>query len=96
VRNDSGKTVTDPGCLIGSGRYALVPVNDPGAELWLDPVVDCSGPFRMPDGFTDRYSGPRFPARTKYGEALPPGDYIATLQIEGYSERLTQPVAVTD
>ena len=96
VKNDSGKTITDPSCLIASGRYALVPVDDPDAELWLQPVADCPDALKMPDGFRDRYAGPDFPANTKYGEPLPPGDYIATLEIEEYSERLQQPVEVTE
>lgn len=96
VSNDSGGTITDPRCLIGSGRYALVPEDDTDAELWLQPVVDCGGAFEMPDGFTDTHSGPTFPARTKTGEALPPGSYIATLEIEGYSERLEQSIEVTE
>jgi hypothetical protein len=95
VRNDSGKTIIDPACRIGSGRYALVPVDDPDAELWLQPVVDCADAFKMPDGFSDRYAGPIFPARTKYGEALPPGRYVATLEIMGYTERLQQPIEIT-
>lgn len=96
VSNNSGRTVVDPDCRLGAGRYALVPVDDPGAELWLQPVVDCSGPFEMPDGFSERYGGKTFPARTKFGDALPPGDYIAALEIQGFSERLEQPVEVTD
>lgn len=96
VRNDSGETVVDPSCLVGAGRYALVPVDDPDAELWLQPVVDCSGAFKMPDGFMERSAGPTFPARTKHGEALPPGEYIAMLEIEGYSERLEEPIEVTE
>ncbi|HEV3471915.1 MAG TPA: hypothetical protein VG408_01740 [Actinomycetota bacterium] len=95
MRNDSGKTIIDPECVIGSGRYALVPVDDPDAELWLEPVVDCGQAFRMPDGFIDRSGGPTFPARTKYGDPLPPGDYLATLKIEGYSKPLQEPVEVT-
>lgn len=96
VRNDSGETIVDPSCLIGAGRYALVPVDDPDAELWLQPVVDCSGTFKMADGFMERSAGPTFLARTKHGEALPPGEYTATLEIEGYSERLEEPIKVTD
>jgi hypothetical protein len=96
VRNDSGETIVDPSCLIGAGRYALVPVDDPDADLWLQPVVDCSGVFKMPDGFIERSAGPTFPARTKHGEALPPAEYIATLEIEGYSERLEEPIEVTE
>ena len=84
----------DPGCVIGSGRYALIPVDDPEAELWLQPVVDCQGPTKMRDGYRDRSSGPTFRARTKHGDPLPSGRYIATLEIEGYSERLQVPVEV--
>jgi hypothetical protein len=96
VRNGSGELVVDPKCLLGSGRYALVPIEEPGAELWLQPVVDCGARLKMPDGFTDRYSGPTFPARTQYGDPLPPGDYVATLEIEGYPELLGQPIEVTE
>ena len=96
VRNDSGKTIVDPTCLIPSGRYALVPEDDPEAELWLQPVVDCGGDFKMPDGFFDRYTGPGFPARTMHGDPLPPGEYLASLEIEGYSQRLEQRIQVTE
>lgn len=96
VRNDSGETIIDPACRIGSGRYALVPVDDPDAELWLQPVADCPDAFKMPDGFDERYVGPSFPATTKTGEALAPGQYIATLEIDGYSERLEESIEVTE
>lgn len=96
VRNRSGKSITDPGCLLGAGRYALVPVDDPAAELWLAPVVDCQGPFVMADGFSESYSGPTFPAATKFGDPLPPGRYIASLEIQGRTDRLEQPVMVTE
>lgn len=96
VTNDSGKTIIDPSCLIASGRYALVSVDDPDAELWLQPVVDCPDALMMPDGFMESYAGPRFPATTQNGEDLPPGDYIATLEIQGYPELLEEPVEVTE
>jgi hypothetical protein len=96
IQNRSGKTVTDPGCLIAAGRYALVPMDEPDAELWLAPVVDCQGAFATPDGFKKSYSGPTFPAATKFGDPLPPGRYIASLKIEGLSGRLERHVVVTD
>jgi hypothetical protein len=96
IENRSGKTITDPGCLIAAGRYALVPIDESDAELWLAPVVDCEGAFAMPDGFEKSYSGPTFPAATKFGDPLSPGRYIATLKIEGLSGRLEQHVVVTD
>ena len=95
VSNRSGEDITDPRCLIATGRYALVPVDDSDAELWLQPVADCAGPFTMRDGFEKTYPGPRFPARTKQGDALSPGAYVAALEIEGYPKRLEQPVEVT-
>lgn len=95
VVNNSGRTITDPACLIGSARYALVPEDDPGAELWLQPIVDCGGGFKMPDGFVGIYQDRTFPAKSGDGEPLPPGRYIAALEIDGYSERLEQPIEVT-
>jgi hypothetical protein len=96
IENRSGKTVTDPGCLIAAGRYSLIPMDEPDAELWLAPVVDCQGPFTMPDGFEESYSGPTFPAATKFGDPLPPGRYIASLHIEELSDRFQQPVVITE
>ena len=85
----------DPGCVIAEGRYALVPVGQPDAELWVRPMTDCVGPVRMPPGYRDDYRGPDFPARTKYGEPLPPGEYLAVLEIRGLSQRLEYPVTIT-
>ena len=94
VENPSDQSVTDPGCLIGTGRYALVPANDPDAELWRQPVADCGGPYEMKPGFREASHGPSFPAHTKYGDPLPSGKYLAVLEIEGLSQRLEYPVAV--
>ncbi|CAN5876906.1 hypothetical protein BH24ACT6_BH24ACT6_18010 [soil metagenome] len=93
LSNRSGETVTDPGCVLGSGPFGLVPVDDPNSELWQQYVMDCSGPFEMPDGYDDAHGSFDFAARTKFGEPLPPGEYIAALEIEGYG-RLEQPVTV--
>jgi hypothetical protein len=48
----------------------------------------------MPRGFKDEYDGPTFPATTRTGEPLPPGDYVAAMEISGLSERLEYNVAV--
>lgn len=96
VRNGSDRTVTDQACHLAQTSSALVPIDDPDAELWLRVVVDCGGPFEMKSGFEDTWTGPEFPARTKYGEPLPPGDYIATTELLGVSQRLEVPVEVTD
>jgi len=94
VRNPSATTVTDADCAIGSGRYALVPVDDPAAAVWSQPTVDCGGPFAMPSGFGDDRAGPEFTAQGGYSEPLPPGEYLAVLEIDGFSERLVRTVTV--
>jgi hypothetical protein len=95
VENNSTKVVVEPACVIGEGRYALVPADQPDAELWVRPKTDCGGPNRMPPGYHDEFGGPGFFARTKYGEPLPPGEYLAVLAIRGISQRLEYPVTVT-
>lgn len=96
VENATSGTITDTGCRIGSGAYALVPADAPDAEAWLRPIVDCGGNFDMPPGFADRSEGPGFIASNKIGEALPPGEYLAVLDIDGRSERLSHPVTITE
>lgn len=95
IENHSPDTVVDPACLIAEGRYALVPVDEPNAELWARPLTDCGAPLRMPPGYRNEHRGPDFFARTKYGDPLPPGDYLAVLDIKGLSKRLEYPVRVT-
>ena len=95
IENNSPDSVVDPACVIAEGRYALVPVDQPDSELWVRPLTDCVGPFRMPPGYRDEHDGPNFFARNKYGEPLPPGEYLAVLDIEGLSKRLEYPVTVT-
>ena len=95
VANNSGRTVVDPSCLIGSARYALVPVDEPDPDLWLRPVVDCGGPYPMPDGYEDSHDGPAFPATDRFGEPLVPGRYLAVVAIDGRTEPLRYPVTVT-
>ncbi|MEI5674415.1 hypothetical protein [Nocardioides sp. CCNWLW212] len=96
VENNSTKVVVDPDCVIAEGRYALVPVDGPEtADLWFRPMTACGGPHRMPPAYRDEYSGPEFVARTIYGAPLPPGDYLAVLDIKGLSQRLEHPVTVT-
>lgn len=94
VSNRSGETVTDPGCVLGSGPFALVPADNPSSELWQQYVIDCSGPFKIPDGYEDEHSSFDFRASTKTGEPLPPGEYRAAMEIEGYG-RIEVPVTVT-
>ena len=95
VRNDSGETVVDPACRLSAWRFGLVPADDPSGEIWQAVVVDCGDEFRMEPGFEDTFDGHDFSATTPTGEPLPPGEYLAVLEIEGRSERLTAPVTVT-
>jgi hypothetical protein len=94
VENNSGRTIVDRSCWLAAGRFGVVPADEPDAELWQAVVVDCAGPRMLADGFTDRFSGPDFQASDMYGEPLPPGDYVAALEIEGFSERLSQPLEI--
>lgn len=94
VENRSESSVVDADCDIGTGRYALIPVDDPDAELWVRPMTDCGGPNVMEPGYRAESSGPEFPAHTKYGEPLPPGEYLAVVEIRGRSGRLKYPVTV--
>lgn len=97
IENNSTKVVVDPACVIGEGRYALVPVDGPEtADLWFRPMTDCGGPHRMPPGYRDEYRGPGFFTRTIYGDPLPPGEYLAVLDIRGLSQRLEYSVTIID
>ncbi len=94
VRNDTRRPVTDPSCLLASYSFALLPAESPNGELWGQVIVDCSGKFVMKRGYVNAYKGPTFVAADKYGEPLPPGDYVAVMEIRQRSERFVQPVTV--
>lgn len=95
VRNESNKTITDPGCYLGQTSAAIIPVGKTDAELWLQVIVDCSGPFKMKPGYEDTRSVLLI-ARTKYGEPLNPGQYIAALEIRGVHQRFEIPIEVAE
>ena len=95
MENRSGKPVRDPGCRLYAPNYGLVPESDPDAELWGQVVVDCAGPNVMEPGYKDRFAGPTFRATDKFGDPLPPGDYIATMRLELRAEAITAPVEIT-
>jgi hypothetical protein len=96
IENRSGGPVTDPRCWLIAGSYGLVPVDHPRAELWTTKIVNCGGPLVYEDGFSDRYAGPTFVARAMSGDPLAPGEYLASLKLRGRSERVEQPILVTD
>ena len=94
VENRSGSPVTDPGCQLSNTRHALIPVDQPDAELWTVTMTDCGGPFAYEPGVVDDFTGPTFQAAAKNGDPLPPGDYLAVWEVDG--QRLEYPVEVTD
>jgi hypothetical protein len=96
VQNDTDKPIVDPGCFVGAGEFGIVPADDPNADLEYSIVVDCAGPYTFKPGFGDKYESYTFRAATIEGEALPPGDYLASLQLQGYSKRVSAPTTVTD
>ncbi|WP_300681532.1 hypothetical protein [Nocardioides sp.] len=97
IANRSKDPVVDPGCQVAAYRYAIVPVDEANNEtdLWGAYIIDCSGPRTMEPGYDETYPGPDFPARTANGTALPPGNYVAMVEIPGRTGRLTQPITVT-
>jgi hypothetical protein len=95
IENNTSEPALLTPCAIAEARYALVPVDQPNAELWVRPVADCVGWYRVPPGYRDEFDGPAFYARTAYGDPLPPGEYLAVLDIRGFSQRLEYPVTVT-
>jgi len=94
VENRSESPVTDPGCQLSNTRHALIPVDQPDAELWTVTMTDCGGPFVYEPGVVDDFTGPTFQAATKDGDPLPPGDYLAAWEVDG--QRLEYPVEVRD
>ena len=92
AENRTESPVTDPGCALNGTGSALIPVDEPDAELWLVSVVDCGGPYVYEPGTVDESTGPTFIAATKYGGPLPPGDYLAAWEVDG--QRLEYPVEI--
>lgn len=95
VVNRSGHEVVDPGCWLTASSAAIVPPDDPDAELWLQVVVDCEGPDSIHPGDRERHTL-SFTAATKRGDPLPPGDYVAAVEYRGLTRRLEAPVTVTE
>lgn len=94
VENRSGRNVVDPGCWLTASSAGVVPPDDPDAELWLQVVVDCAGPHTIRPG-EDQEHVLTFVAATKYGDPLPPGDYVVAVEYRGLSRRIEVPVRVT-
>jgi len=97
VRNDSARqTIVDPACHLSAWTFGLVPAGQPDAGVWQQIVTDCEGSFEMEPGFSRTGTTFDFFARTRTGEPLQPGEYYAVVEIQGRSERLVEPVTVTE
>ncbi len=86
----------DPACLVGNASYALVPANQPDTPAWVTAGDYCDAEFLFYDGFVDISEGPRIPAVSQSGEPLPPGEYLAVIDIPLRSERVVLPVTVVE
>ena len=97
IENGTKQVITDPACWLPAYRFGLIPADDPSADLEYAHVVDCGGSFGFKPGYSDTWTGPDFRAAfIRESEPLPPGDYLAALEIRGFSERLSVPVVVRD
>lgn len=95
ISNETEKTTIDPGCYLGQTSAAIIPEGEPDSELWLQIVVDCGGPFKMKPGFEEVWKT-NLLARTKFGEDLESGQYIAALEIRGVDRRFELPIEVRE
>ena len=85
VENQSGHTVTDPGCRVNANySYGTAPATVPGTTLPWVVTTRCAGAQDLPDGFSESFNGPTFNMRN-----LPPGEYLAAIDFgDARSERL--------
>jgi hypothetical protein len=75
----------------------VIPRDEPNAELWQVTVVDCGGAgFKMRTGFRRNYGTVDIRATDEMGEALDEGEYLAALELPGFSERLSVPIVLQD
>lgn len=96
VQNRSDSTIVDPSCLIGAERTGVIPRDEPDAQLWNAIVVDCGGELRMPPGYAETFDVHYLRATDAEGEPLPEGEYLAALELSGFSERLAVPIVLAD
>jgi hypothetical protein len=94
VVNVSGRTVVEPECRLTAVNFGLIPAGAPDSHLYSHMTVDCGGPSRFPDNFVSARPGPRFDATDVAGDPLPPGEYVAAMEIGGVPGRLTANVEV--
>lgn len=92
--NESGHPVIDPRCVLGNSRSALVPVEEPDAELWGRTMTQCADQHTYEPGASEEFGGPSFPATDMFGSPLPVGEYLASWEVDG--KRFQYPVTVLD
>ncbi|MDQ3645389.1 MAG: hypothetical protein M3345_00470 [Actinomycetota bacterium] len=95
VRNETDEPITDPGCYLAQTSAAIIPEGEPDAELWLQVITDCQGPSKMDPGDQEAWETILY-ARTKSGEGLEAGRYIAALEMRGVDHRFELPIEVTE
>lgn len=87
VENNSGDTVTDPACLVFANySFGVVRATQPGTTLKGRVETRCSGPQRIPNGYSETSKGPTFLLR-----GFPSGEYLATIDFgNARSDRLSE------
>jgi hypothetical protein len=95
IENRSGHEIVDSDCLLSAWRYGLIPSDEPSAALWQQVTIRCAQFISMPNGYSVTRGPVEFRARTRTGEPLPTGDYLAAFEVPGRSGRLTYPVKIT-
>jgi hypothetical protein len=81
IENDTDRTIVDPGCVLASYEFGIVPADQPDGPLLGRSVADCApGGFPMLPGHVERSTAAVIEARAPGGGPLPPGDYLAVLR----------------
>ena len=95
IENDTDHTIVDPGCVLASYEFGLVPADQPDGPLFGRMVADCaSGGFPMLPGHMSRDRAPDIEALAPGGGPLPPGDYLAVLRHRGGIPQVSAPLTI--
>lgn len=95
ISNESDRHVIRPPCFLFSGedRWGLLPIDRSDAAVSQTAVANCfQQPTLLPPGHVEELIGPEISSRFK--GHLPPGRYLAALDLFGVTERLTVPVTL--
>lgn len=95
VANYSKSDVTVPVCSLGSYGFGLIPLDTSDVPTPMQIWADCDGDLQVAAGTQRSRVGPTFRAVTPSGNSLPPGQYLAVMELRDRSERLVYPVVIT-